>query len=626
MRKRTPDVLMRLQARFIQLPLKYDAELLAKEVTKFGEECWLPHPQRFEGNDFLPLISVNGEEANESFTGQMAPTKYLKECPYLVDVLASFGASLGRTRLMRLSGGAEVTPHVDIHYYWRDRMRIHVPIVTQPTVSFHCGGLTVNMAAGECWIFDTFSRHRVINDATQKRIHLVADTVGGEGFYNLAAQGRLPEREAPGWAPRPFQPAGATLDQLEYESQNMPVVMTPWEIQGHVDFLFREAAQQHPQFAQVAHICSHFTHVWRALWSTYGESKAGWPRYRKALDEFAGQIRAARASEVKLRNGSDLYATLMALVVAPALGDRRDDTSGETRADVAAAPVGAPNIVTGTVDPRFDRPIFIVNPPRSGSSLLFETLAQAPNVYTVGGESHSVIEGVRGLGIFAANFDSNCLGESHARPEIVATLRDRFDQLLRNRDGAPPPPGRIRMLEKTPKNALRIPFLAKVFPEARFVYLYRDPREVLSSMMEAWESGRFVTYPELQGWTGERPWSLLLTPGWRDLGRAPLEQIVAKQWESAMQVLLDSLDALPSDRWSTARYEALIADPNAEVARICKAVEWDWDRKLGQELPLARHTVSKPSADKWRGRQKEVESVLPSISAMLDRAAKAAEH
>ena len=108
--------------------------------------------------------------------------------------------------------------------------------------------------------------------------------------------------------------------------------------------------------------------------------------------------------------------------------------------------------------------------------------------------------------------------------------------------------------------------------------------------------------------------------------RLPLEQIVAKQWESAMQVLLDSLDALPSDRWSTARYEALIADPNAEVARICKAVEWDWDRKLGQELPLARHTVSKPSADKWRGRQKEVESVLPSISAMLDRAAKAAEH
>ncbi|MEZ5961202.1 MAG: sulfotransferase [Hyphomonadaceae bacterium] len=616
---------MRLQARFIQLPLKYDAERLAKEVTKFGEECWLPHPQRFEGNDFLPLISINGEPENESFTGQMAPTKYLEECPYLIDVLASFGASLGRTRLMRLSGGAEVTPHVDIHYYWRDRMRIHVPIVTQPTVSFHCGGLTVNMAAGECWIFDTFARHRVINDAERKRIHLVADTVGGEGFYNLAAQGRLPEREAPGWAPRMFEPLGATVDQLEYESQNMPVVMTPWEIQNHVDFLFREAAQQHPQFPHVAMTTSHFTHVWRALWSTYGESKAGWPRYRKALDDFTAQIRAARANEVKLRNGSDLHATLMALVVTPALGDRRDDTTGETRADVAAPPVSAPNINTGAADPRFDRPIFIVNPPRSGSSLLFETLAQAPDLYTVGGESHQIVEGIRGLGIVAANFDSNCLDESHARPEIVSMLRERFEQQLRNRDNAPPGAGRVRMLEKTPKNALRIPFLAKAFPEAHFIYLYRDPRQVLSSMMEGWESGRFVMYPNLPGWTGPRPWSFLLTPGWRELNDAPLERLVAGQWSSAMKVLLDSLDQLPTDRWSTARYDALIADPNAEIARICKNVGLDWDRTLGQELPIARHTVSKPNADKWRGRGEEIESVLPSIAAMLDRAANAAQ-
>ncbi len=93
--------------------------------------------------------------------------------------------------------------------------------------------------------------------------------MGGEGFWNLAAAGRFPEREAPNWTTRSFERTGAKLDQLEYESQNMPVVMTPWEIQGHVDFLFREATQNHPQFPHVAQIASHFTHVWRALWSTY---------------------------------------------------------------------------------------------------------------------------------------------------------------------------------------------------------------------------------------------------------------------------------------------------------------------------------------------------------------------
>jgi hypothetical protein len=620
---------MRLQARFIQLPLQFDADRLAQEVLAFGEECWLPHPQRFEGNDFLPLISVNGEPANESFGGQMAPTPYLKECPYLIDVLASFGASLGRTRLMRLSGGAEVTPHVDVHYYWRDRMRIHVPIVTQPSVSFHCGGLTVHMAAGECWIFDTFSRHRVVNDAERKRIHLVADTVGGEGFWNLAAAGKLPENPNPAWAPRAFQPRGATLDELELESQNLPTVMSPWEIQGHVDFLFREAHQAHPNFARVAHAASRFTHIWRALWSTHGEARAGWPRYRAALDGFAAELRASGAMDVKLRNGSDLFATLHALVVSPALADNQAGVElGETRESVSDAPAAqpmrsaAPAGASG-VDPRFDRPIFIVNPPRSGSSLLFETLAQAPNLYTVGGESHGVIEGVRGLGLVAAKFESNCLDERQARPEIIQELRARFDQALHDRAGAPPPAGRVRMLEKTPKNALRVPFLAKVFPEARFIYLYRDPRQVLASMMEGWESGRFVMYRDLPDWTG--PWSFLLTPGWRDLAGLPLSRIVAAQWASATTVLLDSLEKLPGERWISARYDSLLADPNAEIARLCDAMDLAWDRRLGADLPLARHTVSKPAADKWRARAEEIEAVWPSMASVVERAERFAQ-
>ena len=63
---------------------------------------------------------------------------------------------------MRLSGHAEVTPHADIDYYLREHVRVHVPIVTQPTVRFACGDAEVNMAAGECWIFDTWRMHHVV--------------------------------------------------------------------------------------------------------------------------------------------------------------------------------------------------------------------------------------------------------------------------------------------------------------------------------------------------------------------------------------------------------------------------------------------------------------------------------
>jgi hypothetical protein len=280
--------------------------------------------------------------------------------------------------------------------------------------------------------------------------------------------------------------------------------------------------------------------------------------------------------------------------------------------------------VINGVDRRFDRPIFIVNPPRSGSSLLFETLAKARGVYTVGGESHNVIEGVPALGIVAQNFESNCLDASHATPEVKAQLRPRFNQLLRDRDGAAAPAGRVRMLEKTPKNALRIPFLAEIFPEAHFVFLQRDPRQTLASMMEGWESGRFNTYPQLPGWRGQRQWSFLLTPGWRDLAPLPLERIVASQWNTTMQILLDSLDQLPADRWITARYDALLTDPNAEMQRLCAALDLEWDRRVEGELPLARHTVSKPSDDKWRAREQEINAVWDEIAPLAERAAAAA--
>src|SRR5215831_4434567 len=103
---------MKLQVPFVQLPVQFDADLLAEEVARFAESAWLPHPQRFEGNDFLPLIAANGEPANEAFDLPMRPTPYLERCSYLTDVLATIGSSLGRTRLMRLSSGADVTPHV----------------------------------------------------------------------------------------------------------------------------------------------------------------------------------------------------------------------------------------------------------------------------------------------------------------------------------------------------------------------------------------------------------------------------------------------------------------------------------------------------------------------------------
>lgn len=270
------------------------------------------------------------------------------------------------------------------------------------------------------------------------------------------------------------------------------------------------------------------------------------------------------------------------------------------------------------MDPQFERPIFILSPPRSGSTLLFETLARAPDLYTIGAESHGLIEGIADLHPAARGFESNRLTAGAATAQVVAELRRRFLLQLRDRDSRLPVRMPLRMLEKTPKNALRLPFLRRVFPDAHFVYLHRDPRQTLSSMIEAWQSGRFRTYPRLPGWTG-MPWSLLLVPGWCDLIGRPVHEIVAAQWRITNEILLEDFETLPVDRRHVVAYGALLRDPQHETGRLCRELDLRWDLTLSGALPLSRYTVTPPDAGKWRRHRDLIEPMMPGLQPIIAR-------
>lgn len=320
---------MKLHAPFIQLPLLFDADALAAEVAAVEESAWRPHPQGFPGNSMLPLVAVQGDAANEAFSGEMAPTPELRRCPYLQQVMAAMQATIGRTRLMRLAGQAEVTRHVDQGYYWAERVRVHVPIVTQPTVRFECGDAAINMAAGECWIFDTWRQHRVLNDASASRIHLVIDTVGGGGFWQLVARGRTHDAPVEGWPAmqRPRLPGDAPV--LALESRNVPTVMTPWELSAHLGFLFNEALP-HPQLPVLQQHAAQLVRVWRGLWAQHGDSEPGRVRFRAAFEGFAASVQPL-SREVVLRNEMRWFDVLIVMI-------GRAVVAGVTPAGAAPAP------------------------------------------------------------------------------------------------------------------------------------------------------------------------------------------------------------------------------------------------------------------------------------------------
>jgi hypothetical protein len=241
--------------------------------------------------------------------------------------------------------------------------------------------------------------------------------------------------------------------------------------------------------------------------------------------------------------------------------------------------------------------------------LLFQTLAQAPDVATIGGESHNLIESVPGLHPRFRNWHSNRLVAADATEAIVSELSRRFRQSWHDRNGQAPGESTV-MIEKTPKNSLRVPFFAAAFPEARFLFLYRDPRETIASMLEAWTSGRFQTYPRLPDWPG-LPWSLLLVPGWRDLRGLALPEIVAHQWARTMEVLVSDLRRLESNRVYAVSHSEFINQPQSTVEAICAALNLNWDRTLPSALPLSPTVVSAPAPDKWRQHEESIQAIWP---------------
>lgn len=271
-------------------------------------------------------------------------------------------------------------------------------------------------------------------------------------------------------------------------------------------------------------------------------------------------------------------------------------------------------------------PVIIVSAPRSGSNLLFEQLAGVPGFWTIGGESHVIFRAFPHLRAENPQLDSGSLGASHADAETMQLLRSCFINLIRDAGGRPylgipgeERPPSVCLLEKTPRNALNIPFLLKVFPDARFVYLHRQPRQVVASLIEAWtlglQSGRFRTFQQLPDW--DRPgWCFLLPPGWREMRGKSLAEIAAFQWSASNRIIIEELTSLPAERWTAVTYEALVADPHAALTDICRFADIKAEHLpvRSGDLPLSRTTISAPAPDKWKKFETEIEALMPSLS------------
>jgi hypothetical protein len=659
---------LKLPRPFFRLPVRFDAARLRAEAEALPESAWSRHPQVHEGNTAARLITAGGGD-NDDVSGEMMPTAALAVCPYVQQVLASFDTVWSRSRLMRIAGGGSVPQHSDMNYHWYYRVRMHVPVVTRPEVRFYCAGESVHMAAGEAWVFDNWREHRVENPTPDARIHLVADTAGTSAFWRLVAKGVSRNFDQPAPEPKLLPFDAAVRPRLLLERFNAAPVMPPAEVEQLTFDLLADLAPADARPESVAaigrfsNLMIEFCHDWRSLWSLHGaapENRGAYLRLLRATRERVSEMPPIRVASTGYSAQAVLKARLLSYLLGAGPGGRQE--AAEFNAASATGPVPTPSRPIGTetatvelpqvelptvevprieatmsttrpaIQPRaapapdqkpvLERPIVILSAPRAGSTLLFETLAQTAGVYTIGGESHQLIESIAALRPGRGVVSSNRLTRKDATSAIVSELRRRFAGRIHDRDGHGPRSGsKARLLEKTPKNALRVPFLLEVFPDAQFIFLHREPHANLSSMMEAWRAKGWVTYRQLPGWPG--PWSLLLPPGYEKLQGRPLEEIVAFQWRVANETILDDLADVTRERWTSLSYEDLVGDPKREISRLLDfaglAMDARLEAYLSKPLPLSKYTQSKPDPAKWKQNAAEIERVMPPLAAVISR-------
>ena len=257
------------------------------------------------------------------------------------------------------------------------------------------------------------------------------------------------------------------------------------------------------------------------------------------------------------------------------------------------------------------RPIIIIGAARSGTNFLRDLLAASARTRAV-------------------PYDVNSIWRYKAGPvpddalpveDLSFEKRDFIRQTLRDQAGIPRGDTDTVLIEKTVSNTLRVPFVHRVFPEAHFIHLVRDGRDVTRSAMSMWQAkpdlGALWTKVKgaplsnlgyvlgfganfikglLSGHDGGKTWGPRY-PGFdADLAERPLVEICARQWLHALSAARRDLAELPPEQVHEIRYEALVAS-RAPLEWLLQRVGLDGDQQV---LGAYDEHVDRSASGHWR--------------------------
>jgi len=261
------------------------------------------------------------------------------------------------------------------------------------------------------------------------------------------------------------------------------------------------------------------------------------------------------------------------------------------------------------------KPIFIVGVPRSGTTLLYRTLCMHPevgwfshldlhnwmtderkkfitNYYTkqkqqkkkipnseetmvVFGTKQTLIEGTTGLPIEAATFWQSFL--DYAGKNISEGLKDKIKTVIYNILKIQ---NKSRFVNKSLYMNMRLSELNQIFPDAKFINIVRDPREVISSAMERYKKEGYFDFG-----ISNKNKSKLNADDFIQQSSFAYKEIINTIFKFSLQV--------KRDNFMTIKYEELYSNPKEVVLNILQFCELEIPTSIEDIVPKIRETRKK---------------------------------
>lgn len=254
-------------------------------------------------------------------------------------------------------------------------------------------------------------------------------------------------------------------------------------------------------------------------------------------------------------------------------------------------------------------PIILLGNVRSGTTMMQELFGLHPDVvpwfeprtvwaYADPGRRHD-------------RFDA-----ADATPRVVSYIRRRFLRFQEANGGR-------RIMEKTPSNVMRIPYVRAIFPEARYLYIIREPLANLSSSELLWRlpihrrklwrriketpktqlhhyATRYVVDHARVRLLKRRHvsvWGVRYPGIYEDLKQSTAEQVIARQWVEASRQVRADLEGLQEGDVMQVRYEDFVTDATTIFPRILEHFGLEMTDAIAGAL---NERVDPNRRDKWR--------------------------